>query len=347
MKLLKESIIMEDFEEEDDVVVVGEVKPEIVDEGNPIYNDVVLADDSLVAEVESGSEGPVEVKTITSTSVEVLDSFTEVREEMAKDTYEQFKSGSLSVIDLNKRLAALCGSYEAAMKWLKDHETEEVEVVITTEEVPVEVAEDEVEIEIPVETSLDESLKTLQKLAESSPEAKSALGQVLKLLKEDINVDKVEVEIEAPEGEEEKKEESEAEEIAETPNPPEVGLDTAVANELNKMIIGELNTINDYNNLIEMLVANKTNVEILNVIKDINSEEHEHIGQLQQCLKQVSPNAIKMEAGQAEGAKQIASPVDIGDPSVDGTLPSEEVLEKDTLLSPEEAKKDEGEANKL
>lgn len=369
MKLIKESWDEKEFEFEDEESF--EDVSSIEDQGNPIESSIILADDSTIANLESETESPVEVKTITTTSVEVLDNFTDVREEMARDIYTQFKEGKLSVLDLNKRLAALCGSYEAGMNWLADHEDSKTEVIEVQDDIElkdvfkpgdfaefgkdVNLEDHDVDVEIgetEVVESLNESVKTLQKLAESSPEAKIAINHILKMLKEDINLDETEIEVETPKSEDKNEftpEElaKEEKEIEETPNPPRAGLDTTVANELNRMIVGELNTITDYNNLIEMLVANNTSTEIINVIKDINSEEVEHCGQLQQCLKQVSPNAINFDAGQLEGAKQIASPVNVGDPSVDGDTPSENDIKKNTLLDPAEAKADRGEVNKI
>lgn len=436
MKLIKEAWDETEFdlgfisEEPEEEVIEFVEAPEIVDEIDPIKDTTILINDPLVAEVVSDSESPVEIKTTTTTSVEVLDSFTDVREEMARDIYNQFKENKLSVLDLNKRLAALCGSYEAGMKWLEDHEDKEVTKIEIITEPTVEDNEelkeslnediDDPYYTITYETSsgsgiysvvvvkasseeeakeifskrkpdyvdavigvrhitsdeaagllkrgmsllenksISESLTkdnekfeskedALAYLKEQSkdPEKASFIKAILQLmadanskeeiLKEATDVDEIEIKVEPSE----KEEKSEAEEIAETPNPPKIGLDTYVANTLNTLLVGELDTVNDYNNFIETLISNNTNLEILNVIKDIVAEEQTHIAQLQQCLKQVSPNAINFEVGQTEAAKQIASPVNVGDPSVDGKAPTETELDKDSLLSSEEAEEKE------
>lgn len=327
--------------------------------------DISIDYDANTANIEVETTEPVSVKTVTSTSVEVLDNFTEVREEMAKDTYNQFKEGKLSVLDLNKRLAALCGSYEAGMKWLADHENEpvtEIEIIVEpTVEDNVELLNTEIEElkaveepiavnteveEVEVVESLNESVKTLQKLAESSPEAKSAINHILNMLKEDINIDEVEIEVEAPE----KKEESEAEKIADTPDMPNAGIENYIADALNTNIVGEWDTIKNYNDFVATLESTpeaEKYASIVNVIKDIANEEHTHIGQLQQALKLVSPNTISIAAGEVEGSKQIAVPADDGNNDLKGDTPTEQDLKKDTLLSPEEAKEEKAKINNL
>lgn len=218
MKLIKESWDEKEFEFEDEESF--EDVSSIEDQGNPIESSIILADDSTIANLESETESPVEVKTITTTSVEVLDNFTDVREEMARDIYTQFKEGKLSVLDLNKRLAALCGSYEAGMNWLADHEDSKTEVIEVQDDIElkdvfkpgdfaefgkdVNLEDHDVDVEIgetEVVESLNESVKTLQKLAESSPEAKIAINHILKMLKEDINLDETEIEVETPKSE--------------------------------------------------------------------------------------------------------------------------------------------------
>jgi rubrerythrin len=47
--------------------------------------------------------------------------------------------------------------------------------------------------------------------------------------------------------------------------------------------------------------------KMLPVISDIVNEENKHVGQLQELLKIISPNATSIEQGAAEGAAQIAN----------------------------------------
>lgn len=116
-----------------------------------------------------------------------------------------------------------------------------------------------------------------------------------------------------------------------TPNPPEAGSDNYVANTLNQLIVGEWDTIKDYNDFIATLETMNMSTDILNVVKDIVNEEHVHIGQLQQALKTVSPNAVSITDGEQEGSKQLETQVEVGDPTVDGEMPTEHELEADTL----------------
>lgn len=46
--------------------------------------------------------------------------------------------------------------------------------------------------------------------------------------------------------------------------------------------------------------------DMVRVLTDIQAEEHVHIGQLQELLKMVDPNASKVEEGQVEGVEQLS-----------------------------------------
>lgn len=122
--------------------------------------------------------------------------------------------------------------------------------------------------------------------------------------------------------EEGEKEELPSEEEAEdaTPENPE---DMYVANTLNKLTIGEYDTINQYNDFLltvhnmvtrpegiseedfkpQMCPELEASIEA--VIKDILVEENKHVGQLQELLKAVSPNAENIEAGVDEAKEQV------------------------------------------
>ena len=122
--------------------------------------------------------------------------------------------------------------------------------------------------------------------------------------------------------EEGEKEELPSEEETEdaTPENPE---DMYVANTLNKLTIGEYDTINQYNDFLltvhnmvtrpegiseedfkpQMCPELEASIEA--VIKDILVEENKHVGQLQELLKAVSPNAENIEAGVDEAKEQV------------------------------------------
>lgn len=124
------------------------------------------------------------------------------------------------------------------------------------------------------------------------------------------------------EGNEVEKEEFSSEEEAEdaAPENPE---DMYVANTLNKLTTGEYDTINQYNDFLLTVHNMVTRPEGMSeedfkpqicpdleasieaVIKDILVEENKHIGQLQELLKAVSPNAENIEAGVDEAKEQV------------------------------------------
>lgn len=128
------------------------------------------------------------------------------------------------------------------------------------------------------------------------------------------------VEEAAEEGSEKEELLSEEEVEDATPENPE---DMYVANTLNKLTIGEYDTINQYNDFLltvhnmvtrpegiseedfkpQMCPELEASIEA--VIKDILVEENKHVGQLQELLKAVSPNAENIEAGVDEAKEQV------------------------------------------
>lgn len=80
--------------------------------------------------------------------------------------------------------------------------------------------------------------------------------------------------------------------------------DTELADALIEMINAEWDTINDYNKLYDYMIELGHN-QMLAVIDDINSEENKHVGQLQECLKQISEVTNDIAKGEDEGAEQL------------------------------------------
>lgn len=80
--------------------------------------------------------------------------------------------------------------------------------------------------------------------------------------------------------------------------------DTELSNALISMINAEWDTIADYNKLID-LMTELSHDDMINVINDINSEENKHVGQLQECLKQISDVTNDIAKGEDEGAEQL------------------------------------------
>ena len=81
----------------------------------------------------------------------------------------------------------------------------------------------------------------------------------------------------------------------------EYGLGTFV----NDLIKSEFDAINDYNSAIVTFEAEGKG-EFTDIIRDIISEEHKHVGQLQTILKELNPSTVAdIDEGQQEGQEQI------------------------------------------
>ena len=92
------------------------------------------------------------------------------------------------------------------------------------------------------------------------------------------------------------------------PGPAE-GADTGVAGELIALINDEWEAIQGYNNTIASLRAsseeNPFYEEAIKVLEEISAEENVHVGQLQELLKHVSPNAAEIQKGTQEAKSQL------------------------------------------
>lgn len=100
---------------------------------------------------------------------------------------------------------------------------------------------------------------------------------------------------------------------------PKEGPEFGLASLLNEAIQEELKTIDTYNSL--ALTARKEGYEdIAKMIDEINTEENKHVGQLQEALKSISPNAIAIEDGTAEGQEQMSNAVMVDDDLTDEEL---------------------------
>ena len=93
---------------------------------------------------------------------------------------------------------------------------------------------------------------------------------------------------------------------------PELGPNVGIADVIMSSINDEFNTIRNYNSLIATMQNEDTEdySAFIKVIQDINVEENKHVGQLQEILKQISPNATQIEAGKDEAQEQMAEPVE-------------------------------------
>lgn len=97
------------------------------------------------------------------------------------------------------------------------------------------------------------------------------------------------------------------------PQGPRAGESTGIADTIISLINDEWEAIQGYNNFMDMLKGVMAHTDVANVdkmlpvISDIVNEENKHVGQLQELLKIISPNATSIEQGAAEGAVQIAN----------------------------------------
>lgn len=93
------------------------------------------------------------------------------------------------------------------------------------------------------------------------------------------------------------------------PEGPKEGSDTGVADLLITAINDEWEAIRKYNSLIATLRFESTSNSIyesfVDVISEISNEENKHVGQLQELLKQISPNVESISDGEVEGASQL------------------------------------------
>lgn len=92
------------------------------------------------------------------------------------------------------------------------------------------------------------------------------------------------------------------------PGPAE-GSDTGVAQELIALINDEWEAIQGYTNAIANLRANLSSnsfyEDAIKVLEEISAEENAHVGQLQEILKRISPNAADIKKGEKEARSQL------------------------------------------
>lgn len=90
---------------------------------------------------------------------------------------------------------------------------------------------------------------------------------------------------------------------------PAQGVDTGVAGELIALINDEWEAIEGYNNAIATLRASASEnpfyADAVKVLEEISAEENRHVGQLQEVLKRISPNAADIEKGSTEAKTQL------------------------------------------
>jgi hypothetical protein len=114
------------------------------------------------------------------------------------------------------------------------------------------------------------------------------------------------------------------EDIEKLLNGPEEGPEAGLSNMLSTAIIDEWEAIKEYNDLAINARAHGYH-SVAQVIDDINTEENIHVGQLQQALTTLSPNANVINQGQQEARDQMVgeNPNEIDD-TVEVDIPDDE-----------------------
>ena len=85
---------------------------------------------------------------------------------------------------------------------------------------------------------------------------------------------------------------------------PEVGPAAGLSSLIIDAINGEWETINTYNS-IAITAREEGFAEIADILDEINTEENKHVGQLQELLKTLSPNAEAISDGEKEADEYI------------------------------------------
>lgn len=110
------------------------------------------------------------------------------------------------------------------------------------------------------------------------------------------------------------------------PGPAE-GTDTGVAGELIALINDEWEAIQGYNNAIatlrSVIAENPVYEDAIRVLEEIAAEENVHVGQLQEVLQRVSPNAAEINKGTVEAKNQMGL--------VGGVLPVQSWTDSDQI----------------
>ena len=108
------------------------------------------------------------------------------------------------------------------------------------------------------------------------------------------------------------------------PEGPAEGVPTGVADMLMVAIKDEYEAIQEYNSIVSTINAESNSgndfTYMIPVLQDILNEENKHVGQLQELLKRVSPNAKSSIEGEFEARAQLNPSIPSGNEWVNGKL---------------------------
>ena len=88
---------------------------------------------------------------------------------------------------------------------------------------------------------------------------------------------------------------------------PKQGSDVGIADCIMNAITEEFAAIKSYNSIIATMKSEDESRydSFVKVLQDITAEENLHVGQLQEILKRISPNAEEIETGKEEAQEQL------------------------------------------
>lgn len=121
--------------------------------------------------------------------------------------------------------------------------------------------------------------------------------------------------------------------VTDTLSGPTEGPESGLSALLNEAVQDEFKTIQMYNDIAVSARAEGFE-DIATVVDEINTEENKHVGQLQELLKTVSPNAKAIDTGEIEGQQQIGEVTDIVEEDLNNSnsSPNNNIEEDDKVM---------------
>lgn len=121
--------------------------------------------------------------------------------------------------------------------------------------------------------------------------------------------------------------------VTDTLSGPTEGPESGLSALLNEAVQDEFKTIQMYNDIAVSARAEGFE-DIATVVDEINTEENKHVGQLQELLKTVSPNAKAIDTGEIEGQQQLGEVTDIVEEDLNNSnsSPNNNIEEDDKVM---------------
>ena len=121
--------------------------------------------------------------------------------------------------------------------------------------------------------------------------------------------------------------------VTDTLSGPTEGPESGLSALLNEAVQDEFKTIQMYNDIAVSARAEGFE-DIATVVDEINTEENKHVGQLQELLKTVSPNAKAIDTGEIEGKQQVDEVTEIVEEDINNSnsSPNNNIEEDDKVM---------------